>query len=334
MKICIYTDVHFSQTSSIVRGNGKKYSTRLEQLIESVNWAENLAVEHNCDAVYNLGDFVDKSSMNAQEISAISEIQWAKVPHTCILGNHEIKDRNKDFSSLHVLKLLGFDLITEPSEVECGNISLCYLPYMFEYKSLDEIFPDSVGKKRIVFSHNDIEGIQLGGYIFDKGFSLVDISKSCELFLNGHIHAYGEYGNLINLGNLCGQNFGEHNVPHRAYILDTETLELTHFENPYALNFYKIDCTTKIKDIKLKNNAVLTIKATEDNIEEVKNIFNNKKNVIDIKYTVVPKLINNNENKPAEDIIQIDHLQSLREYILKELGETEVVKEELNILTK
>ena len=37
MRILIYTDVHFSQYSSIIRSRGKKYSTRLENLINSIN---------------------------------------------------------------------------------------------------------------------------------------------------------------------------------------------------------------------------------------------------------------------------------------------------------
>ena len=47
---------------------------------------------------------------------------------------------------------------------------------------LNNIFSESKNK-RIVFSHNDIEGIKLRGYTFDKGFSLLDISKNCDLFL-------------------------------------------------------------------------------------------------------------------------------------------------------
>lgn len=332
MKILCYTDVHWSRTSSIVTQQGEKYSLRLEKLIQSVNWAENLAVEHGCDLIVNGGDFFDKSTLMSEEISAMSEIKWATIPHKFVLGNHEIKDKNKEFTSLHLIKLLGFDLITEPQEVDCGTFYICYLPYMFEYPTLDEIFPESVGKRRVIFSHNDIEGVVLGGYTFDNGFSLLDISKNCELFLNGHIHAKGVYGNMVNLGNLCGQNFGENNVPHNAYILDTDTMDLQEFENPYALNFYKINCTEKIRIPHLKDNAVLQIKVSEDTLEQVKKEVEGKENIIDVRYTIIPKKIE--ETEKQEDVIQIDHLQALQDYIINEIGSTELVKEELDVLVR
>ena len=61
MRILLYTDNHFCTNSSIIRKNGEKYSIRLENQIKSVNWAEQLGIEKNCDMVIHLGDFFDKS---------------------------------------------------------------------------------------------------------------------------------------------------------------------------------------------------------------------------------------------------------------------------------
>ena len=41
MKIGVIGDVHWSSYSSIVRSTGDVYSTRLENLIQSINWSEN-----------------------------------------------------------------------------------------------------------------------------------------------------------------------------------------------------------------------------------------------------------------------------------------------------
>ncbi len=72
MKVCFYTDVHWSQNSSIVRSRGEKYSTRLENLIKSVNWAERLAFDCGCSAVICGGDFFDSTELNCEEISALA----------------------------------------------------------------------------------------------------------------------------------------------------------------------------------------------------------------------------------------------------------------------
>ena len=56
-KLFVYGDVHWSTYSSIIRSRGEQYSTRLENLIRSVNWAEALAEKYNCETVICLGDF-------------------------------------------------------------------------------------------------------------------------------------------------------------------------------------------------------------------------------------------------------------------------------------
>ena len=332
MKIFCYTDLHWCKFSSVIREVSDKYSVRLEHLLDSINWAEKLAEDNNVDLIVNLGDFFDSPIINDTEMAAFSDIKWANIPHKVILGNHEIQNKNKELSSAHIFKLLGFDLIIEPKKEVVDGVELCYLPYTFDFPPINDLFGD-YNTKRIVFSHNDIEGIQLGGYTFDNGFSLLDISKNCDLFLNGHIHAKGEYGNMINLGNLCGQNFGENFAPHNAYILDTETLELQEFENPYSFNFYKLDCTQKVRFPRFRNNPVLSIKVSEDTLEEVKERVNNIDDLVHVKYIIIPKVEENTTEVVEEDIIQIDHLQSLRDYILTNVGNNNTIKEELNIIT-
>lgn len=332
-KILIYSDVHFSQTSSILRKMGDKYTVRLEKLIESVNWAESLADTHNCDEIVCLGDFFDTPHLGPMEISALSDIKWSNKPHTFVLGNHEIKTKNRDISSLHLIKLLGFELITEPTVKAYDDIEICYLPYMFEHIPIENIF--NSGNKKIILSHNDIKNVELNGYIFDSGFSIENINEKCELFLNGHIHTYGKYGNMINVGNLCGQNFSENNVKHRAYILDTDSLELESFDNPYAINFYKFNFVKKVGSLnKIKENAVVSIKCSEKNVDTIKELVDNNKNIIEIKYIIVSEELTSDIKLEEENIAKIDHLQSLKDYIIDVLGNTEIVNKELNTLTK
>ena len=59
MKILLYTDVHFCKSSSIVTGRGKRFSTRLENIIESLNWAENLGKEKRVAMANEAGFGID-----------------------------------------------------------------------------------------------------------------------------------------------------------------------------------------------------------------------------------------------------------------------------------
>ena len=67
MRYLIYTDVHWCTYSSIIRSRGETYSKRIENLITSINWAENLALEKGCNEIICLGDFFDKPDLTSEE---------------------------------------------------------------------------------------------------------------------------------------------------------------------------------------------------------------------------------------------------------------------------
>ena len=60
MKILVVGDVHWSIYSSIVRKRGEIYSSRLENLIKSINWVEKVAQDQKCSMVIGLGDFFNR----------------------------------------------------------------------------------------------------------------------------------------------------------------------------------------------------------------------------------------------------------------------------------
>ena len=106
MKIAICGDVHWSQYSSIIRKRGEKYSVRLENLINSVNWFNQLSTTNNCVANFYLGDFFDKAEMNAEEISALSKIEWSTGIQYFLCGNHEMVATDHKYSSAKVFDLI------------------------------------------------------------------------------------------------------------------------------------------------------------------------------------------------------------------------------------
>ena len=59
MNILLYSDVHWSTYSSIIRKRNDKYSVRLDNLIKSMNWIRELSSSYNCKYDICLGDFFD-----------------------------------------------------------------------------------------------------------------------------------------------------------------------------------------------------------------------------------------------------------------------------------
>lgn len=354
MKLLIYADPHFCTYSSIVRSRGNKYSTRLENLIDSLNWVQKTAKENNCNSVVCLGDFFDKSELSPEEITALGEINWADVPQAFIVGNHEMGRSTLDFSSAHLFKVCPNATVFDVEQkFVFGDTEVCFLPYTLEIdrKPISEyfdygqdIFPKC--SKRIILSHNDISGIQMGQFISQDGFSIKEIEDYCDLFINGHLHNGTEITRkIINLGNLTGQNFSEDGFIyiHKVMLLDTDTLHYEYIENPYAFYFYKIDCTDlnhkqiEEKFSKVRPNSVLTVSCYSSDVDFIKP-FVEASTVIESKVIIRQKVSKAEENQEStEQEVQlntIDHLERFRQYILEVFGTNDVIKEELEEVCK
>lgn len=345
MRFMIYADPHCSSYSSIVRSRGEKYSSRLENIIDSINWVERVAEEEQCSLVVCLGDFFDKAELNSEEITALQEIQWSNLNHVFLIGNHEMGRSNLQFSSSHLFNLCPHTVvIDEPFKnyhmTQEGLCEVCYLPYVLENnrETLEHYFGPKE-KTRIIFSHNDIKGIQMGKFISTSGFELDDIKSNCNLFINGHLHNGTSFDNVINLGNLTGQNFSEDALlyEHKCLILDTETHAVEYLTNPFAFNFYKLDFTIINSDLfeptlkALKDNSVVTIKVSSENVDMVRQLLVNCNNIVESRVIVDLSTQTQSVNDTnSNNDLSVDHIDTFIEYIKTNVGVSDLIVEELN----
>lgn len=345
MKILIVGDIHWSTYSSIVRSRGKNFSTRLEYLIKSLSWAEHISEKYGCEEEIFLGDTFDKPDLSSEEITAISEVEWnltSRLRHF-IVGNHESGVSSLTYNSTQVLHKIGAVEDTPYIYPLDDKTEFLILPYITEddRKPLADYLKDrNPNKKLIVFSHNDIKDFQMGMFLSKTGFSIGEIEQNCDLYINGHLHNGGWVSprKILNLGVLCGQNFSEDafKYEHHVAILDTDTLELTFIENPYALNFYKINIEEEenINQLGfLKPNAVVSIKC----VDSLKDKLLDK---LAVCSPLIYKVIYTRDACAAAgsvDTLELnnkDHLEQFKEYILETLGTSEVVQEELQEVCK
>ena len=337
MKIGIIGDIHFSEYSSILRRRGIRYSNRLENCVASINWAEEVTAE--CDQVIYLGDFFDKSSLNAEEITALNHIIWNDSYHRFLVGNHEMGINSLIFSSAHIFNDKRREVIDKPYLAYFDEgIDLVFIPYVLEEDRIpiEVMFPKRPGSddiKRVIFSHNDISGIQMGKFVSNTGFSIEAIEDNCDLFFNGHIHnGMPVTDKIINVGNLTGQNFSEDGFiySHNIFILDTETMKYEVIRNPYAINFYKIE---NIDDLYKVENAVVTIKVAPDEVERAKQIME--------EVGVIASRVLIDYSKSIDDIetdterFTVDHLDEFKKFIYQRLEgnvDSTLLKEEVDYI--
>lgn len=336
MKILIAGDIHFSQYSSILRRRGTYFSKRLENCINSVNWVEQTAEEERCDRIIYLGDFFDRADLNAEEISALKEIQWSDIPKQLIVGNHELGSSNGEYNTAQVLDLLpNFEIISSPKAERVEDNYLLFLPYIFEgdRKAFNEYLTQNVSSSHLyVFSHNDIKGINYGAFISKEGFDLDEL-VNCDYFFNGHIHNGQKLtSKVINVGNLTGQNFNEDafKYTHNIYVLDTGSNVIESHTNPYAYNFYKIEIndTLDISKLSFLAHAVVSAKCKESLVPLLKEFLEKNSHVDDFRIVTVVEM-KSPEEEEIPQFISKDHLAQFRDYIVEKLGTSEYVLKEL-----
>ena len=336
MKIGIIGDIHFNEYSSILRERGEQFSVRLENCLNSINWAEECTA--TCDQVIYLGDFFDKSSLNAEELTALTGICWNDVYHRFLVGNHEMGISSLVYSSAHALDSYQSkrEVVDTPylSGYIDEGVELCFLPYVLEEdrKPLSSYYPErEVDMKRIIFSHNDIAGIQMGQFMSKEGFSIEEIEANCDLFFNGHLHNGTRVTDkIINVGNLTGQNFSEDafKYTHNIFILDTDTMQFQVIRNPYAINFYKLDSIDQLNKI---HNAVITLKVNESDIAEANELIKNHPQIISSRVIVD---YSRKEKKDVKEL-SVDHLDEFRKFIYARFEDDplfDLVREELNYI--
>lgn len=330
MKILIYSDVHWCEYSSILRKTSYPYSTRLCNLIDSVNWAETVARNSKVDLVICLGDFFDKSTLNPVEITALNEISWYNdCQHIMLVGNHEMWSNDLQLSSAHIFDLIPiWTVIDSPSIFSLGEEKkVLFLPYILEDSR--EPISSYCGSEHcdIIFSHNDLQGIQMGGIISKQGFELEDIENHCDICFNGHLHNGLKISNkIINVGNLTGQNFSEDatKYTHGLYIYDTITKEYDYFENPYAYNFYKVE----YPDMPIfKKQAVVSYKCPAKKEPEIRALFEADNRIDTFKIILARETVELDEEALPD--LSVDHLEEFKNYILTTIGSDEVVQQEL-----
>lgn len=332
MKICIIGDIHWSKYSSIVRSNKDKYTVRLDNLIKSVNFAEQMAKNTDCKLIVYLGDFFDSAVIDSVEAAALQEIKFSDLDRIFLSGNHDL-GLNSSLADLFNF-LSNTEAISSPIIRKYDNQNILFLPYIKDIGENRDIREFTEDLHPVVFSHNDISGIQYGAYKSKIGFNLDLIKNNCKLFINGHLHN-GEYltDNVLNLGNLSGQNFSENALKykHNIAILDTNTADIKLVENPFAFNFYKLTDDELFK-VDILPYSVLSINAKSENIDKVKEFINNNENIIESRLVIDHKKDIITENHAQ--IVKIDYIDKFQEFISSILENTDDVLEELNELCK
>lgn len=328
----IVGDIHWSEYSSIVRQQGIKYSKRLENLIESINWVNEQA--KNGETIIQLGDFFDRSDIRGNELTALKEVDISK--WIAIQGNHELDVNGSSIDCAKIAKIVKVPTISKERFV-----NIVYLPYILEkdrkplkeyIEGLDRTFPT------IILSHNDIKGIRYGAYVSKIGFSIEEIESNCDLFLNGHLHNREMVSEkIINVGNLTGQNFNEDYTKYKHGIVkvDVENIGkgkpnscMTFIENPHAMKFNSIEISSK-SDLdqlgeRVDDRTVLCITTNEGMREDCIKFVN-----AELMCGRVITRYDKCETENTQEIKTVNHIEKFKNCVFEKFGNVSGILDEI-----
>ena len=342
-KYLIVGDVHFSQYSSIVNRRGKKYSCRLENLIECLNWVQDFSREQNIDKEIYLGDFFERPSLEAEEITALQEINWNDKPKTFLVGNHDSNISTLDFSSTKIFEFINNStVVSSPMNENINdNITFTYIPYIIptEDMSIHEYMKWSY--KNVIFAHEDLRGLSYGKYVTSTGFDVNEIARGCTLFLDGHLHNGCKIGdNIILVGNLTGQNFTEdaNLYKHSVYIMTIDdsgyNITLDRYDVPCAMNFYKFKINT-LEDLEqlksLTNNDVVSVTCNTKYFVECKELIESL-DLMGSRINIFYESDGIDQSEESIDFTVRDHIQQFINFVRANIEDSKALEEELSLL--
>lgn len=254
MRLGIYSDAHFSKTSSILVGRSAEsgYSRRLDTLVKSFEWMYRKFDEHGTDLIINCGDMTSSETIASEENSAIAKaLSFSRrVPEFHLLGNHEIKDSGRVYSSIDLIG--GYPhcrIIRDNTTIQLPGLRLVFIPYTAGAEAASDLQEKllGIGDPCIVFSHLNYSGEGLlsgNGFVSADGIDkdTVLLNANIRRIFNGHLHNPLEVGRYTQIGSLVGNGFGDSYAfsKPRIIIYDTDTDSSVSLPNPHAVLFQKI----------------------------------------------------------------------------------------------
>jgi DNA repair exonuclease SbcCD nuclease subunit len=267
MKVLLRADAHCHPHSGSPR--------RASECLQAYKWSYDVAKEHGCRHVVDLGDvFHERHHINTWIFSEVygitKEAASSGVNTVFILGNHDMYFRD---SNLHNA-INSFEnlctVVHEPKKIRIGDFDVDCFPYVEKnpQKMLTEAFSDIEKRSRVLFFHGAFDGalmssasgmrrkgISSSGHDMHEEEVPESIDPSClsgwEQVWGGHYHCpqtFFKEPMAQFVGSLLQHNKGEAGEQKRVVVLDLETLEHYDVINDFSPVFLKIDGDEEIPE--------------------------------------------------------------------------------------
>ena len=246
MRYLFFSDIHFHGTHRFSHITDEGYTIRELEHLSCAQTLIDICNKEDIDRIVFCGDLYQAvgDNLSTQTQSAVCEFveKISKIkPLDMLVGNHDLSGTT-NFKAVH--KLIPFkyfnNVTVYDSPVEKDGI--VYMPYCTSDEYATTILENIKDKKnKVVFSHLELKGINLGNGIETTHGVPLDLLSQFKMTIQGHYHSSSSYGpNIKVIGSTQRLSFKDPGKSRNNIIIyDTETnkIERRSFNCPDWLTF-------------------------------------------------------------------------------------------------
>ena len=246
MRYLCFSDIHFHGTHRFSHITDEGYTIRELEHLSCAQTLIDICNKEDIDRIVFCGDLYQAvgDNLSTQTQSAVCEFveKISKIkPLDMLVGNHDLSGTT-NFKSVH--KLIPFkyfnNVTVYDSPVEKDGI--VYMPYCTSDEYATTVLENIKDKKnKVVFSHLELKGINLGNGIETTHGVPLDLLSQFKMTIQGHYHGSSSYGpNIKVIGSTQRLSFKDPGKSRNNIIIyDTETnkIERRSFNCPDWLTF-------------------------------------------------------------------------------------------------
>lgn len=237
MNIALITDLHFG-----CRGDSLLHLENQLEFYEKVFFPE--LEKNRVKTCLILGDVWDRRKyININTLHVFREKFFRKlkdldVAVKVLYGNHDTSFRNTN--SVNSLDFIGeafdnIEIIDTPRVFDFDGLKIGMISWINSSNREESIEFIKTADCRILCGHFEINGFEMvKGHYCSGGFEAKDFSRFEEVF-SGHFHITSTSDGISYLGNPNQNDWGDYGLKKGFWILDSETCERVHIQNPFNL---------------------------------------------------------------------------------------------------
>lgn len=236
-KIAVICDSHFG-----VRNDAPVFYDYFQK---TFNRFFDIIKKEGCEYIIHLGDLMDRRKyINYVTSNKLRKIFLEKIeiPTHIIAGNHDLYWRNTSIvNSLDEIIGDRYPLIkthTRPHLVSVDGLDIQLIPWINEENYAESLEAIRTTSAEVLMGHLELQGFQtFKGIVSDHGMD-ASIFNRFDAVYSGHYHHRSSNNNIHYIGSSAEYTWADYNDPRGFSIFDTQTREMTFYEN--EINIFRM----------------------------------------------------------------------------------------------